>query len=112
MTTAHAPAIQSTPPKRPTASFKPRVRRLGPGRYLVESASKPGVGHPVTVDHCPCKGFAYRGMCSHVALVRAIQPAMERWYAQAAAPPAPAPPPAAPLSETAAYQRLLECFAA
>ncbi len=73
----------------PASTFRPRVRRLGPGHYLVESASKPGTGHPVTVDHCPCKGFSYRGTCCHVALVRAMEPAMQQWYGQAAPPAAP-----------------------
>jgi len=79
------PSSQST--QRDT--FRPRVRRLGPGHYLVESASKPGTGHPVTVDHCPCKGFSYRGTCRHVALVQAIAPRMDAWYAQATTPAAP-----------------------
>ncbi len=73
-----APNPQST--KRET--FRPRVRRLGPGHYLVESATKPGTGHPVKVDHCPCKGFSYRGTCRHVALVQALEPAMQQWYGQ------------------------------
>ncbi len=72
------PSSQST--QRDT--FRPRVRRLGPGHYLVESASKPGTGHPVTLDHCPCKGFSYRGTCRHIALVRAMEPAMQQWYRQ------------------------------
>jgi len=80
------PSSQST--QRDT--FRPRVRRLGPGRYLVESASKPGTGHPVTLDHCPCKGFSYRGTCRHVALVQALEPAMQQWYGQA--------PPEAPVA--------------
>ncbi len=74
---------KSTAPNTSKASFKPRVRRLGQGRYLVESASKPGVGHPVTADYCPCKGFSYRGTCRHIALVREIAPRMDAWYAQA-----------------------------
>jgi len=74
---------QSTATHTTTASsFRPRVRRLGPGHYLVESATKPGTGHPVTVDHCPCKGFSYRGTCRHVALVQALEPAMQQWYGQ------------------------------
>ncbi len=74
---------QSTATHTTTASsFRPRVRRLGPGHYLVESATKPGTGHPVTVDHCPCKGFSYRGTCRHVALVQALDPAMQQWYGQ------------------------------
>ncbi len=82
-----APSSQSTANRAtPVSTFKPRVRRLGPGRYLVESASRPGTGHPVTVDRCNCPGFSYRGTCRHVALVRAIEPRMAVWYRQAEAP--------------------------
>ncbi len=98
--TTQAPNIKFTAP------FKPRVRRIGPGRYLVESASKPGTGHPVTVDHCPCKGFSYRGTCSHVALVRAVEPAMRSWYDQATLPV-----PAVPFHQSVGYKALSECFA-
>ena len=76
-----APSTQST--KR--TAFRPRVRRLGPGRYLVESASRPGVGHPVTLDRCNCTGCAYRGTCRHIALVRTIEAPMQAWYSQATA---------------------------
>ncbi len=76
--------VHSTAKTTATANaLKPRVRRLGPGRYLVESQSRPGTGHPVTADYCPCKGFSYRGSCRHVALVRAIEPSMQQWYGQA-----------------------------
>ncbi len=82
-----APSKQNTTKRTATAStFKPRVRRLGPGRYLVESASRPGVGHPVTVDHCNCTGFSYRGTCRHIALVKVIEPKMQAWYDQATTP--------------------------
>ena len=78
---------QSTATHTTTAStFRPRVRRLGPGHYLVESASKPGTGHPVTLDRCNCPGFSYRGTCRHIALVRSIEPRMDAWYGQAAKP--------------------------
>ncbi len=78
---------QSTATHTTTAStFRPRVRRLGPGHYLVESATKPGTGHPVTLDRCNCPGFSYRGTCRHIALVRAIEPRMQVWYGQAAKP--------------------------
>jgi len=78
-----APSIQSTATTpAPASTFKPRVRRLGPGRYLVESASRPGVGHPVTVNRCNCTGFEYRGTCRHVKLVQAIDPRFEAWYGQ------------------------------
>ncbi len=82
-----APSTQSTATRTtPATTFKPRVRRLGPGQYLVESSSKPGTGHPVTASSCNCKGFAYRGACRHVALVQAIEPAMTAWYGQVEAP--------------------------
>jgi len=77
---------QSTATTTSKPAFKPRVRRLGPGRYLVESQSRPGTGHPVTADYCPCKGFSYRGTCRHVALVAALEPSMQQWYGQAEAP--------------------------
>ncbi len=81
--TTHAPSTQNSAKRTaPASTYRPRVRRLGPGRYLVESASCPGVGHPVTLDRCNCAGFSYRGTCRHVALVRAIDPRMEAWYAQ------------------------------
>jgi len=75
---------KSTAASKPT--FKPRVRRLGPGRYLVESQSKPGTGHPVTATTCTCTGFSYRGTCRHTKLVAALDPAMQQWYGQAEAP--------------------------
>jgi len=72
-----------------TTSFKSRVRRLGPGRYLVESASRPGRGHTTTATSCSCSGFSYRKTCRHVALVRALEPSMAAWYDQAAPSAAP-----------------------
>ena len=77
--------VHSTAASKP--AFKPRVRRLGPGRYLVESQSRPGTGHPVTADYCPCTGFSYRGTCRHTKLVAALEPSMQQWYGQAEALP-------------------------
>jgi len=74
----------------PASTFKPRVRRMDAGRYLVESASRPGRGHTTTATSCSCIGFSYRKTCKHVALVQALEPAMERWYVQV--------PPAAPVA--------------
>jgi len=79
-----APSSQSTAKSTATArTFKPRVRRLGPDRYLVESSSRPGVGHPVVGGRCNCPGFSYRGSCRHVTLVQSIRAAMDAWYSQA-----------------------------
>jgi len=80
---------QSTAPSKP--AFRPRVRRLGPGRYLVESQSRPGTGHPVTADYCNCTGFSYRKTCKHVALVQALEPSMQQWYGQAEEAPVVVP---------------------
>ncbi len=72
------------PKTKSSTTFRPRVRRLGPDRYLVESSSRPGVGHPVVGGRCNCTGFAYRGTCRHVTLVAAIERPMQAWYTQAA----------------------------
>jgi len=77
---------KSTAAATAATAFKPRVRRLGPGRYLVESQSRPGTGHPVTPTSCTCTGFSYRKTCKHVALVQALEPSMQQWYGQAEAP--------------------------
>jgi len=80
-----APGSQSTAARATRASdFKPRVRQLARGRYLVESATTRGVGHQVTATRCTCKGFAYRGACRHITLVQAIEPRMQAWYRQSA----------------------------
>jgi len=75
---------KSTAPS--TSTFKPRVRRLGPGRYLVESASRPGRGHTTTATSCSCTGFSYRKTCRHTRLVQAIERPMAAWYGQATTP--------------------------
>ncbi len=82
---SHSTAKHATP----ASTFKPRVRRLGPGRYLVESATRPGPSHTTTPTSCSCTGFAYRKTCKHVALVQALEPSMVVWYGQAAPPVAP-----------------------
>ncbi len=87
------PNSHSTAKRTAAAStFKPRVRRLDAGRYLIESASRPGRGHTTTATTCSCIGFSYRGACRHTKLVAALEPSMQQWYAQAMTPTAPVEP--------------------
>ncbi len=80
------PSIKSTAKTPTTAStFKPRVRRLDAGRYLVESESRPGRGHTTTATSCSCTGASYGHVCRHMKLVQALEPSMQQWYGQAAA---------------------------
>jgi len=71
---------QSTAASKP--AFRPRVRRLGPGRYLVESASTPGLGHQATATSCGCRAGQFGKTCRHQRLVAAIEPRFQAWYAQ------------------------------
>jgi len=80
---APAPSIQSTAKRTTTAStFKPRVRRLGAGLYLVESATTPGLGHQATATSCGCRAGQFGKTCRHQRLVAAIEPRFQAWYAQ------------------------------
>lgn len=93
---------------------KPRMRFLGGSLYLVESSSRPGVGHKVDVLRlkCGCEAGQHNRRCHH--LVWAIQ--MDAWrrgaQAQAMAPAAPIAAPASrvPFRE-AGPKTLAECFA-
>lgn len=49
---------------------KPRIRFMRNGRYLVESFSRPGVGHQVDVLRlkCGCEAGSYGRRCKHLVL--------------------------------------------
>jgi len=80
---ATAPSIQSTARRATAAStFKPRVRRLGPGRYLVESATTPGVGHQATATSCGCRAGRFGKTCRHMKLVATLDAGFRAWYGQ------------------------------
>ncbi len=106
-----APSIQSTATRPPTATtFKPRVRRLGAGLYLVESATTPGLGHQATATSCGCTAGRYGKTCRHQRLVAALEPRFQAWYAQrtaqAQAAPAAGPAPGLDAQLAAAAQVL------
>ncbi len=76
---------QHTTTGTPRAStFKPRVRRLGAGLYLVESATTPGLGHQTTATTCGCRAGQFGKTCRHQRLVAALEPRFQAWYAQRA----------------------------
>jgi hypothetical protein len=53
-----------------TTSAKPRIRVLSPHRYLVESTSRPGLGHQVDVLRlkCGCEAGRHERRCKHLIL--------------------------------------------
>ncbi len=73
------------------ATMKPRMRRLGEGRYLVESSTTPGVGHQVDLGRgkCGCTAGRYGKACRHIALAQAADGSFQAWYSQARRPVTP-----------------------
>jgi hypothetical protein len=70
-----------------TTTLKPRIRVLGPGRYLVESTTRPGLGHQVDVLRlkCGCEAGKYGRRCRHLVLAIQYDDWRKRQQAQAAA---------------------------
>src|SRR2546423_11489675 len=70
-----------------TTTVKPRIRVLGPARYLVESTTRPGLGHQVDVLRlkCACEAGKYRRRCRHLLLAIQYDDWRKRQQAQAAA---------------------------
>jgi hypothetical protein len=69
-----------------TTTAKPRIRVLGAARYLVESTSRPGLGHQVEVLRlkCGCEAGKYGRRCRHLILALAYDEWRKRQQAQAA----------------------------
>ncbi len=101
-----APNIQSTKPRRPTAtSYRPIVRRLGQGVYQIGSRTVPGALYTVTLTGrdthvCTCPAYTYGRDCWHHAAARQASAFFSKWYSQAVprvvAPVMLAPPPRSP----------------
>ena len=70
-----------------TTTAKPRIRILGPARYLVESTSRPGLGHQVDVLRlrCGCEAGKFGRRCRHLVLAIQYDDWRRRQQAQAAA---------------------------
>src|ERR671935_2252589 len=70
-----------------TTTRKPRIRVLGPARYLVESATRPGLGHQVDVLRlkCGCEAGKFGRRCRHLVLAIQYDDWRKRQQAQAAA---------------------------
>ena len=70
-----------------TTSSKPRIRVLGPSRYLVESTTRPGLGHQVDVLRlrCGCEAGQYGRRCKHLIWALGYDEWRRRQMAQAAA---------------------------
>jgi hypothetical protein len=70
-----------------TTTLKPRIRILGPARYLVESTSRPGLGHQVDVLRlkCGCEAGKFGRRCRHLVLAIQYDDWRRRQMAQAAA---------------------------
>jgi hypothetical protein len=68
-------------------SAKPRIRVLGPSRYLIESTSRPGIGHQVDVLRlrCGCEAGRHGRRCKHLVLAIQYDDWRRRQQAQAAA---------------------------
>lgn len=74
-----------------TTTTKPRIRILGPARYLVESTTRPGLGHQVDVLRlkCGCEAGTYGRRCRHLVLAIQYDDWRKRQQAQVAATRAP-----------------------
>ena len=70
-----------------TTTVKPRIRVLGPARYLVESTTRPGLGHQVDVLRlkCGCEAGKFGRRCRHLVLAIQYDDWRKRQQAQAAA---------------------------
>ena len=81
--------MMASPTAQPTVSQIREVEMAGErfirqpdGSLLVASKSEPNVWHRIENAHCDCKGFFYRGVCSHVTAAAQLSPAEVRWSDQ------------------------------
>lgn len=70
-----------------TTTFKPRIRRLSTTRFLVESTSRPGLGHQVDVLHlrCSCEAGQHGMRCRHLLLALQLEDYRKREMAKSVA---------------------------
>jgi hypothetical protein len=80
-------ATSTTTTTKTTTTAKPRIRVLGAARYLVESTSRPGLGHQVDVLRlkCGCEAGKFGRRCRHLVLAIQYDDWRRRQQAQPAA---------------------------
>jgi len=85
-----------------TQTSKPRVRYLGGTRYMVESASRPGLGHQVDTLRlrCGCEAGQHGRRCWHLTTALAFEDWRKREMAKSAAAAVVRPSGMAALQET------------
>jgi hypothetical protein len=83
-----ATSTTTAPTTTTTSTAKPRIRILGPARYLVESTTRPGLGHQVDVLRlkCGCEAGKYGRRCRHLVLAIQYDDWRKRQRAAAEAP--------------------------
>ena len=78
-------ATSTTTSSTTTTTAKPRIRVLAPHRYLVESTTRPGLGHQVDVLRlkCGCEAGRYGRRCKHLIWALGYDEWRRRQLAQA-----------------------------
>jgi hypothetical protein len=82
-----APSITTTTTTTTSTTAKPRIRILCPARYLIESFTRPGLGHQVDVLRlkCGCEAGKFGRRCRHLVLAMQYDDWRKKQQAQAAA---------------------------
>jgi SWIM zinc finger len=77
---------QTSPAPSTTSTHKPRVRRIGAYRYVIESKSTPGLGRQVDTLRlkCSCPASRHGKRCWHLVTALIVEDWRRRQLAEAA----------------------------